>query len=105
MEQVQSPNPTIILTPCPYDPITWSRYNRLFVIYLVGATAGPIIAIALFKKYGDTWTLPELRRVFLAGMALEIVAIPLAFWLRDVKDPTLARPSQLLTSLAPLALT
>ena len=49
--------------------------------------AGPLIAIALFEGFGDAWTLPELRIVLAAGVALCAPPALLLLKLRDVRSP------------------
>lgn len=57
---------------------TWS-----FAAYLVPSIAGPILAIVLFRVYGDKWTFDEMRPVFLVGLSLEVLPALLAWLLRD----------------------
>eukprot|EP00039_Didymoeca_costata_P019048 m.336036 g.336036 ORF g.336036 m.336036 type:complete len:474 (-) comp17739_c0_seq1:3189-4610(-) len=64
------------------DRTTW--YTFLFVAYIGGSILGPTVALIIFKRFGDHWTLQELRNVFLAGMALEGVASVTMFVLRDI---------------------
>lgn len=59
-------------------------YTYTFTCYIGGSIAGPLIALIIFKKFGDHWTLQELRNVFLAGMAMELVCAPLLFLVRDI---------------------
>ena len=61
--------------------------TRKFVLTLAATCAGPLIAIALFEGFGDAWTLPELRIVLAAGVALCAPPALLLLKLRDVRSP------------------
>ena len=58
-------------------------YSRLFSAYIVPSVLGPIIAIVLFKVYGDHWTFEELRPIIIIGLALEIPVAVGSFFFRD----------------------
>jgi MFS family permease len=58
-------------------------YTRLSICYMIPSLAGPLAAIILLTVYGDTWTLNELRPVFLFGVACEVPPSLLAFFMRD----------------------
>ncbi len=58
-------------------------YTRLSICYMIPSIAGPLAAIVLLTFYGDSWTLSELRPVFLFGVACEVPPSLLAFCMRD----------------------
>lgn len=58
-------------------------YTILQFCYMAPNVVGPILAIILFQKYGDTWTFDELRLPFIVGVALEIPAALFTFFLDD----------------------
>ena len=53
-----------------------SKYQvRKYVATLAGATIGPILAVVLFRNFGDAWTKNELRVVISAGTAFAIIPL------------------------------
>ena len=65
-------------------------YTVLFSLYLLASTLGPIVTIFMFWLRGNDWTLPELKDVFLTGLALELAAAVCLFCFRD--NCTLEQP-------------
>lgn len=58
-------------------------YSRLYTAYLAPSVMGPVVAIVLFKIYGNHWTFEELGPIILIGLALEIPVAIGAFFFRD----------------------
>lgn len=56
---------------------------RKYVATLAGATMGPLLAVILFKNFGDTWTKNELRVVIAAGTAFAVVPLISLLWFHD----------------------
>ena len=59
-------------------------YTRLFSAWLVPSCVGPAISAAMFARIGDSWTLEQLRPIFLTGIALEVPVAVLMFFFRDM---------------------
>lgn len=58
-------------------------YVYLFATYIGASAVGPAIAVAIFARTGDTWTLGELRGAIFAGMACEVATGLVMFTFRD----------------------
>ena len=54
-----------------------------YVCTILGASLGPLLSMGLFAYWGDTWTLPELRRVIAVGTGLSLVGLVTLFSFRD----------------------
>ncbi|KAJ8599589.1 hypothetical protein CTAYLR_004703 [Chrysophaeum taylorii] len=52
-------------------------YSLLYAAYIGASAAGPVVSIALFAAWGNTWSPRQLAKVLLSGMALEVLAAPL----------------------------
>jgi MFS family permease len=59
-------------------------FNRLFSSWLVGSAVGPMITVIMFREYGNRWHLPELRMMFIVGLALEVVGSIPSFFYKDI---------------------
>ena len=70
-------------------------YTILFGLYLLSSTLGPIVTILIFHfQRSTTWSLNELRDVFLSGLALELGSAVFLLCFRDrcVLDEEEAKP-------------
>merc|ERR1719399_2555129 len=59
-------------------------YTRLFAAWLVPSCVGPAISAVMFARMGDSWTLEQLRPIFLTGIFLEVPVAVLMFFFRDM---------------------
>jgi MFS family permease len=65
---------------------TKTRSKMLTIRYIctiLGATLGPLLAAALFKSFGDEWTLTNLRRVIAIGSGLSMISLISLFRFKD----------------------
>jgi len=69
-------------------------FSYAFMMNKVGRVLGPALTILAFRSYGDSWTLPKIRVVFLCGMVVELLGAPLYFLYSDssVVDDSSALP-------------
>lgn len=58
-------------------------YSLLYAAYIGASAAGPAISVALFAAWGNTWSLRQLGKVLLSGMALEALAAPIFLAFRE----------------------
>eukprot|EP00239_Pterosperma_sp_CCMP1384_P011720 CAMPEP_0197862120 /NCGR_PEP_ID=MMETSP1438-20131217/38634_1 /TAXON_ID=1461541 /ORGANISM="Pterosperma sp., Strain CCMP1384" /LENGTH=593 /DNA_ID=CAMNT_0043479557 /DNA_START=697 /DNA_END=2478 /DNA_ORIENTATION=- len=76
-------------------------YNWLFILYLLGSTVGPLLAVILFSiwqgytSHNEHWPIPYLRTVILIGLGLEVPCALLMFLFRD--DRSLGAASRAIT--------
>ena len=66
-----------------------------FVCTTLGASAGPLAAVVLFKYFGDDWTLSQLRVVIAVGTGFALIPFGLLFLLQDKHslDATMSGPA------------
>mmetsp|Transcript_39287 Transcript_39287/g.122997 ORF Transcript_39287/g.122997 Transcript_39287/m.122997 type:complete len:385 (+) Transcript_39287:269-1423(+) len=81
----QGPVPALFADSLPTgNRSRWYTYG--FIANMAARTVGPAVSIAMFCICGDEWTLPEIRTVFLAGMAAELLlSAPTFFFFDDSK--------------------
>ena len=59
-------------------------YTRLFTAWLVPSCVGPAISAVMFARMGDSWTLEQLRPIFVTGIFLEVPVAVVMFFFRDM---------------------
>lgn len=58
-------------------------YVYLMASYVLPQSIGALISYFIFHVHGDSWTVPFIRPIFLAGLAIELFPVFLSFLLRD----------------------
>uniref|UniRef100_A0A061R3F8 Mfs general substrate transporter n=1 Tax=Tetraselmis sp. GSL018 TaxID=582737 RepID=A0A061R3F8_9CHLO len=60
-------------------------YNYLFLAWLLPSSVGPLVSVLMFNFLGNTWTIEDLRPIFLCGLVLELPAAVILFLFDDKK--------------------
>ena len=84
---VNGPVQALFADSCPLgDRSEW--YSYLQICYLVPSAVGPAISVVMFSYMGANWEFDDMRMVFVTGLLIQSLSIPLLLGLRDLPKAT-----------------